>query len=124
MATLKIVDVIGDIEAQIAKLQKRADKLRANLKDYRGVGTYEGETYVGVVYDSTHTAWDLEKVKKLIKKSGKKEADFKRQTSQVCLRVEKKGARQEAAKKAAATKRLHAVRALKHGRVQRKRSAA
>jgi hypothetical protein len=88
MTKLKSIDTIGDLDAQIAKLQKRRDKLADTIKDYRGVGHYEGDLYEASVYEADSTKILVEKLKKFFGASWHK---YLRKTKMTCLRVKKKG---------------------------------
>lgn len=87
MAKLKMIDRIGSMEAEIARLQKKVDKLRDRVKDYRGVGEYEGDEYVGSVYeqDSTHP-----NTKKLKKHFGADWHKYLVKKTMTCLKVRRK----------------------------------
>lgn len=88
MAKLKMIDQIGDLDAQIAKLQKKRDKLADRLKDYRGVGDYEGDLYEASVYEATSTKPNIPKLKKFFGADWHRYLNKKTMT---CLRVSKKG---------------------------------
>lgn len=90
MAKLRTIDTIGDLDAQIAKLKKKRDKLAERIKDYRGVGSYEGDLYEGVVYEADTTKPNIEKLKKHFKSDWHK---YLVKGTMTCLRVQRKGKR-------------------------------
>jgi hypothetical protein len=107
MAMLKAIDKIGQLNDEIARLEAEKKKLCDRVKDYRGVGTYEGEEYIGTVYESEHVSPDVEKLKRHFKSSWYK---YLKTTSSIGLRVESKAKRVEAAKKRAKAKKIVAAK--------------
>jgi hypothetical protein len=93
MAKLKTIDTIGDLNEQIAKLVKKRDRLAATIKDYRGVGTYEGDLYEASVYEQDSTKPNIPKLKKFFGANWHK---YLKKHTMVCLRVQKKGKRRKA----------------------------
>ena len=90
MAKLASIDTIGLLNEEIAKLEKHKARLCSRIKDYRGVGTYEGKDFVGVVYEADSVKPNFEKLKKKLGADWRKYITVSTMT---CLRVEKKGAR-------------------------------
>lgn len=95
MSKLKSVDTIGDLDAQIAKLKKRRDRLADTIKDYRGVGHYEGDLYEASVYEADSTKLKVEKLKRFFGADWHK---YLRKEKMTCLRVTKKGQKRRKAK--------------------------
>lgn len=95
MATLKTIDIIGELDEQIAALKKKRDKLADRIKDYRGVGSYEGDLYEASVYESDTTKPNIPKLKKHF---GANWYKYLVKGTMVCLRVQKKGKRSRKAK--------------------------
>jgi hypothetical protein len=95
MATLKTIDTIGEIDEQIAALKKKRDKLADRLKDYRGVGSYEGDLYEASVYEADSTKPNIPKLKKHFGANWHK---YLVKKTMVCLRVQKKSKRRRKAK--------------------------
>jgi hypothetical protein len=93
VARLKTVDTIGDLDLQIAKLLKRRNKLADNIKDYRGVGHYEGDLYEASVYEADSTKIKVEKLKKFFGADWHK---YLRKGKMTCLRVQKISKRRKA----------------------------
>lgn len=87
MATLKTIDVIGDLNAEIEALKKKRDKLAERLKSYRGVGSYEGDRYEASVYESDTTKPNIAKLKKHFGANWHK---YLVKGTMVCLRVQSK----------------------------------
>lgn len=88
MAKLKAIDTIGELDAQIAALEKKKAKLVQRIKDYRGVGTYQGDLYEATVYEATSTKPNIPKLQK---KLGADWHKFLTKKTMVCLRVTKQG---------------------------------
>lgn len=102
MAKLKAIDTIGKLNAEIAKLVAQRDKLVDRVKDYRGVGEYEGEEYIGTVYESESCTPNVAKLKKLLGDRWRKYVVVK---PYIALKVESRAKKElAAAKKVARTK--------------------
>lgn len=86
-AKLKAIDTIGELNAQIEKLCKRRDRLCQSIKDYRGVGQYEGAKYIGTCYESVSVVPNIPKLKR---KFGANWRKFVREVPYIALRVEAK----------------------------------
>lgn len=95
MAMLKTIDTIGELDAEIAKLKKKRDKLADRIKAYRGVGAYEGDLYEASVYEADTTKPNIAKLKKHFKEDWYK---YLVKGTMTCLRVQKKGKRGRKAK--------------------------
>lgn len=94
MAKLKSVDTIGELDAEIAKLLKKRNKLAEHIKDYRGVGHYEGALYEASVYEADSTKIKVEKLKKFFGADWHK---YLRKSKMTCIRVTKIGKRRKTA---------------------------
>lgn len=88
MSKLKTVDTIGALDAEINKLLKKRNKLAEHIKDYRGVGHYEGDAYEASVYEADCTKLKVEKLKKFFGADWHK---YLRKSTMTCIRVTKKG---------------------------------
>lgn len=95
-ARLRSIDTMGDLKSQIDKLMKRYKKMCDHLKDYRGVGQYEGLEYVGVCYESESCVPNVPKLKK---KFGADWRKYVTVTPYTAVRIERKGARKRSAVK-------------------------
>jgi chorismate mutase len=95
MAKLKTIDTIGELDRQINKLLKKRNKLADHVKDYRGVGHYEGNVYEASVYEADSTKLKIEKLKRFFGADWHK---FLRKSKMTCLRVQKIGAKRHKVK--------------------------
>lgn len=94
-AKLKSIDTMGQLKTQIDKLMKKYKRMCDHLKDYRGVGQYEGLEFVGVCYESESCVPDVAKLKR---KFGADWRKFVKVTPYTAVRIERKGARKKSAK--------------------------
>ena len=57
------IDMMGQLKAQLATLEKEYDKLKASVIEDVGVGAYEGETFRVSISVSTRETLDMEAVR-------------------------------------------------------------